>query len=571
VKQLKLAAAAALAAAMGLSACADTSDPFSPSVPVSFNASVSSASGADAEFVAGQVLVRFRPGAARNEIAEQNRARPKEETRLERLWVLEVEAGEELEIANNLARNPNVEFAEPNWLLQVVPCGTGDCETVNDFHFGRKWDLYNSGVITDNLGNSLGVTGMARADISWIEGRTQLEANGGVTGTARVAILDTGIRGTHQDLANKVVANRNFVCSNLILGICFGSVNANAWQDTHGHGTHVAGIAAAHGNNGGGVPGVAYSANVQLVNARVCSASGCPTDAIVNGINWAVSQGAQVLNLSLGGGAAQASIQAALRNAVNNNVLPICASGNDGRGTVSWPAAFPECMAVGSTSWSDTRASYSNWGPEVEISAPGGDVGGIALILSAGHQNDAAYVYMAGTSMATPQVAGLAGLLRATGMTSAEAIRTRLKATADDLGVEGRDNEFGHGRINVYRAITQMNAAIPVTISTRSTINRGSNGNMQVVMLGRDAVTYSLSSVQVQSVQLSGVPIARRTNGTPFAVWSDVDGDGVLDLVMHFSVPALRNGLSPSTTHVILEGGIQDGRSIRGAVEVTVQ
>jgi subtilisin family serine protease len=432
VKQLKLAAAAALAAAMGLSACADTTDPFSPSVPVTADAQVSGVSGADADFVPGQVLVRFRPGAARNQIAEENRARPKEETRLERLWVLEVEEGEELVVANNLARNPNVEFAEPNWLLQVVPCATGDCDTVTDAHFGRKWDLYNSGFVTDNLGNVLGATGAARADISWLEARTHLEANGGVTGSAVIAILDTGIRPTHQDLAGKVVAARNFVCQQF-LGLCIGAPNANAWNDTHGHGTHVAGIAAAHSNNGVGVAGVAYSANVRLMNARVCSASGCPTDAIANGIVWAADNGAHVLNLSLGGSVAQAAIRTALQHAVSRNVLAICASGNDGLRRVSFPAAFPECMAVGSTSWSDSRAAYSNWGPEVEISAPGGDSdpagSPLSLIVSAAHNSDNGYVYMAGTSMAAPQVAGLAGLLRATGVTDASEIRGTVPVT----------------------------------------------------------------------------------------------------------------------------------------------
>jgi thermitase len=534
---------------------------------------VTVATAQEAPYVSGQVLVKFTPGAARSAIAEQHRARPKEALLAERVWVLEVEPGEELEVAANLRRNPNVEFAEPNYIYTVIPCETGDCTAPNDPLFGGKWDLHNRGYITNVAGDVVVETGMAGADISWLEAREYLDLHGGATTPTVIGIIDTGIRATHQDLAGKVVAGRNFCPSFLCL---IGTVNANNWADDNGHGTHVAGIAAAHGNNGVGVPGVAYMSNVRFLAVKVCGGplGVCNAAGITNGIIWAVNNGAHVLNLSLGGGAPSTATQNALQYALDNNVLPVCASGNDGAGTVSYPAAFPQCMAVGSTSWSDTRASYSNYGPEVEVVAPGGDLGTAphSYILAPYYSNDTSYAYLAGTSMATPQVAGLAGLLRATGLTSAAAIRARLRATADDLGPAGFDNEYGHGRINAYRAVTGMDPFIAMQLTARPSINLRANGHLQVVLYGREAQTFSLTQVLVDSISLGGTPLARRTNGTPFATWSDVDGDGRLDLVLHFSVPALvaAGDLSAGTDHVTLYATLTDGRGLRAFMHVTV-
>jgi hypothetical protein len=282
-----------------------------------------------------------------------------------------------------------------------------------------------------------------------------------------------------------------------------------------------------------------------------------------------VDNGAHVLNLSLGGGAPSAAQQNALAYAVANNVLPICASGNDGAGTVSFPAAFPECMAVGSTNWSDDRASYSNWGPQIEASAPGGDLSDQqphSLILSSWHTANGAYAYAAGTSMAAPQVTGLAGLLRATGVTSAAEIRARIRSTADDLGPEGWDPEFGDGRINVYRALTEMDPFIAFDLSTRTVINPRAQGMVQVVLLAQEAETFGLDDLVLESVRFAGAPLATRPNGTFFATFSDVDGDGLDDLVLHF--PAGSLNLAPPMT---LTGSLVDGRKIQATVPVTLR
>lgn len=574
MNRVKLASVV-LAGSLLLPACTELQEPFAPGdggdVPPAL---VGGAGGAPEipEFVPGEVLVRFRPGAARNEIAEQNRARPKGETRLERLWVMDVEPGEEYEVARNLRANPNVEFAEPNYVFRIIPCETGDCTAPDDPVFGAKWDLHNPGFVTDAAGNQVAQTGLKGADIAWLEAFEYISNSGITPANTVIGIIDTGIRQTHQDLAGKVIGGRNF-CPSLFCLI--GTVNASAWADDNGHGTHVAGTAAAHGNDGRGVPGVAFMSQVRLLAVRVCGGplGVCNAAGITNGIIWAVDNGAHVLNLSLGGGAPSAATQNALRYALDRNVLPICASGNDGAETVSYPAAFPECMAVGSTGWGDVRASYSNAGPEIEVVAPGGDLGPDAphsYILSSWYTADAAYAYSAGTSMATPQVTGLAALLRALGTTSATEIRQRIRSTADDLGPSGFDNSYGHGRINVYRAVTGRDPYIEMTMTTRSRVNPDANGNMQVVFLNREAVTFDLGMVNIASITLGGTPLARRNNGTHFATWSDVDGDGLPDLVLHFSVPALRaNGdLAPGTTSLVLSATLTDGRRLRATAPI---
>jgi hypothetical protein len=239
-------------------------------------------------------------------------------------------------------------------------------------------------------------------------------------------------------------------------------------------------------------------------------------------------------------------------------------------------SGFPECVAVGSTDWFDNRSSFSSWGPHVELSAPGGQVfpGGNpwGAIFSLSFQADNMYTYMQGTSMAAPQAAGLAALLFATGETSADEVLRRMKESADDLGAPGRDPQFGYGRINAFRALTGTSPAIHTTLRTRSTVNPNGQGRMQVVVLARDGVTFSLDMIRLESVRLGGARIATRPDGIRFAEWTDVDGDGVNDLVLHFEVPALReNGaLGPATTSLELNARLSDDRRLRGTVGVQV-
>lgn len=425
-----------------------------PQAPVPVAPQFGAAGSVSQDYVEGRVLARFAPGAERAVVAASHGATFEREIALG-IAMLGVPAGREVLVAQALSRNPNVAWAEPDFIRTFgEPCGLGQCTKPNDPFFGYKWDLHNNGSITSSAGAVLASTGAAGADMDWLEA---FHALGTATGNeVRLGILDTGIRADHQEFAGRIAAQYNF-----------HSGTANA-ADDDGHGSHVAGIAAGRGNDGAGVPGVAWGGNVKLVIAKVCGpitpprfgqSYGCTSSAIVNGIKWVADQGAAVMNLSLGGSSASTAEREALQYARGKGSLPICAAGNNGQNSVSYPARFPECVAVSATNWSDGLASYSNYGPEVELSAPGGDSGhpdGYSYVLSAYNSSSTAYAFMAGTSMASPQVAGLAVLLHALGVTSHADKLDLMKSTANDLGPAGPDPRFGAGRINVHNAVAGL-------------------------------------------------------------------------------------------------------------------
>lgn len=464
-----------LAVAVGtalLSACSvdSTAPEASRTVESAIMAGGPAAQMAGRDFVEGQIVVRFRPGSNGAQVANENGGSLRREMRLARTYVLDVTPGSELETVAKLARHPNVEFAEPDYLIQLTPCEVGICAETNDSFRAYKWDLHNTGSFFNFAlaPASTVITGAADSDIDWQEMYDYFATTGGgFPGQAVIGIIDTGIRTAHQDLVAKVIGGRRFVT---------GGGGVTDFQDDHGHGTHVAGIAAANANNALGVMGVGYHTNVKLLAVKVCTSGGtCPSTAVADGITWAADNGANILNLSLGGGSMAATgsalQRAALQYALSRNVLAFCATGNDallagyapgGDLGVSFPARFPECVAVGSTSWSDTRAGYSNYGAGIELAAPGGDAPSpFALILSLSGTSNTGYNWRSGTSMATPQAAGLAAVLYANGMTDVNSIRARLQQTADDKGAAGYDLFFGHGRINAYRAVTGLNPNAP--------------------------------------------------------------------------------------------------------------
>lgn len=436
----------ALLLPLALVACHDGPAPLAPdaSAPAS-----PAAPSPDADaFVPGRLLVQMAPGADAASLAgfEVSSRRP---VASGRFLVVDVPQGREMQIAERMRASGQVTFAEPDWIRTfAIPCELGSCNVPTDVYLGYKWDLHNDGTITNSTGSDLAVTGASDADIDWVEAYHHLGAS--FNGSATIGIIDSGVRKTHVELAGKVIGEYDFFA---------GDPDA---ADDYGHGTHVAGIAAGLGDGGGGVNGVAWNSNVKILAAKVCGPGffgyGCPVSATADAIYWAVDNGADVLNLSLGGTSASTAEQQALQYAIANDVLPFCATGN-ASSSVEWPAAFPECVAVSATDWSDNLASYSSFGSQVEVSAPGGDDengNGYSYILSAGYGSDTEYVFMSGTSMATPQAVGLAALLYALGETDEASVRSILHSTADDLGANGRDNQFGYGRINAYRAVTAV-------------------------------------------------------------------------------------------------------------------
>lgn len=258
------------------------------------------------------------------------------------------------------------------------------------------------------------------------------------TGGPTIAIIDTGIDRNHEEFANRIdTAN-----SNCFLGLlCL----LGGWNDDHGHGTHVAGSAAASTNNGRGIAGVAYDTRIMAL--KVCDVIGsCPTSAVASAINWATERGAAVINMSLGGPGDSSTLRNAVRSAWAAGVVLVAAAGNDGNTSYSYPAAYAEVVSVAATDSDDKHASFSNRNDDVEVAAPG--VG----VLSTWPSNR--YRSLSGTSMASPHVAGLAALLVGQNPGwSNDQVRRRMRDCADDLGDPGRDDRFGYGRINLERAL----------------------------------------------------------------------------------------------------------------------
>ncbi len=431
-------------------ACSDTSERLSgPDEPGPISQAAAPVMGLQQipAFQPGVVVVRFESAAPAAAIAASQGATVARVMK-QGIHVLNVPMGKEQTVVSALSRNPRVIFAELSVPRTMgLPCEApdGDCTVPSDDHFGRRWDLHNDGAVRDALGNILEDQGLvADADMDWLEAHEHL---GAFTEGALIGIVDTGIFPNHEDLSGRLLAQHDFFNIDQIA------------EDDHGHGTHASGIMLANGDNGKGVSGIAYGPNIRLAMAKGCGNTIigylCWSPDIADGIMWLADQGAAAINLSLGGQSPSSAEQVALQYAQANNVLPVCAAGND-EGDVDWPAAFPECMAVSATGWNDALASYSSFGPEVEVAAPGGEIlhpDALDMILST--WLDGGYVYMAGTSMATPQVTGLAGLLHALGVTDADEKRAIIRSTADDLGVPGFDTAFGDGRINVWAAVQE--------------------------------------------------------------------------------------------------------------------
>lgn len=247
----------------------------------------------------------------------------------------------------------------------------------------------------------------------------------------RVAVIDTGVQATHPDLDGNVVAGKDFVVPDSASN--FGRIDGN------GHGTHVAGTVAAEDNTEG-VVGGAPGAEVVPVRVLNCQGAG-GTDDVAAGILWAIDPlggDADVINLSLGGVEQSNLMHQAIINAVNQSVVVVASAGNSGfsGSPASYPAAWPEVIAVGAIDSSGARASYSNYNTYIDVAAPGTMI--ISTLASGSYGN------RSGTSMASPHVAALAALLKQQcGVTYTPLqIQARIAAT-DAAPVSGFDAAVG--------------------------------------------------------------------------------------------------------------------------------
>ena len=264
---------------------------------------------------------------------------------------------------------------------------------------------------------------------------TWAETNGdGIT----VAVVDTGVRATHEDLGGVIVPGSDFV-----------DPGGDGTTADHFHGSHVAGIVAASTNNALGI--TAAAPGVRIMPVRVLNSAGSGTSGdVASGIIWATDNGADVINLSLGSTTDTGVVAAAVDYADANGVVVIAAAGNSGGdgNPVTYPAANDEVIGVGAIDSDDSRASFSAYGFWVELVAPGVNV------LSVQGLADKSYVYADGTSMASPYVAAAAAMMLSVNSDLSPAeVRQILQDTASDLGKAGRDDHFGYGLVHPGDAV----------------------------------------------------------------------------------------------------------------------
>lgn len=335
-------------------------------------------------------------------------------------------------IVEQYKKDPTVAYAELNAILTIqkipepselslgspaptpcptVPPSTGTpCRVSNDARSGELWGIRK-----------------IRADCVW-------DLVMPAAGDTIVAVVDTGVDYTHEDLSGKV-----------LLGYDFMNNDADP-RDDNGHGTHVAGTIAATINNNKGVVGIAP--NVRILAVKVLGASGSGTSAqVASGIVYAADQGAKVINVSLGSRAPSQTIKDAVGYAWSKGVMLACAAGNTAALPFIpfYPASFPGCLPVAATDHTDQLAWFSQYAPE-GVAAPGVQI----LSTLPGNQYNA----FSGTSMATPHVAGLAALLFSQNPNRTNSrVRDMIQSGTDDMGSPGKDPIFGFGRINVDKAV----------------------------------------------------------------------------------------------------------------------
>jgi serine protease len=333
-------------------------------------------------------------------------------------------AGSVPDLAAAMARldgHPLVEVAEPELRLALSPLDAAPAAPgparrgfPDDPLFDKQWNLRAMGAP---------------------EGWRRTSRGKGIV----VAVIDTGVTQVEDLQGTRVLEGATFV------------PGTSSAADDQGHGTHVAGTIAQTTHNGVGVAGVAPAATILPI--KVLSRQGFGQSPwIAAGIDHAVDEGADVINLSLGGGYSRV-IHNAVKKARARGVLVIAAAGNSGRQGVSWPGALKETVGVSALGPDGTLAPYSSWGKGVDIAAPGGDKrkpdGGILQDTVGPGGKGHRYVAFQGTSMATPHVAGAAAVLLSTGL-DADAVERALLQTADGQGWEPR---LGHGRLDLEAAL----------------------------------------------------------------------------------------------------------------------
>jgi len=394
---------------------------------------------AAAQSVPNEAIVKLKPGVNPDLfVASLGRAgaRVKEFFDLDsRVFLIQSQSRNADDLVATFRQDAGVEFSEPNYwfsltqqlgpapVAQQVPAAVHRVDAPNDELFPKQWHLQR---------------------VHALEAWNQTMGNKDLI----VAVVDTSVDYDHPDLAGSVIKGKDFTGED---------PTGKDPRDSFGHGTHVAGIIAAHANNQIGVAGVAP--NVKIMAVKVLSAKGGGSlFAIAGGIKYAVDNGAKIVNLSLGGPAVTDLISTAIGYyATKKGALLMAAAGNSAN-EVGTPARIDDYyMAVSASDDQDKLAKFSCFGKEISVSSPGTVIWATTPTYHV-PLNDYGYAMnyapLQGTSMATPLAAGVAALVWSKHPEwTAKQVRAQMEKSAVDLGTPGKDNSFGYGRIDALAAL----------------------------------------------------------------------------------------------------------------------
>ncbi|GAF12052.1 LOW QUALITY PROTEIN: protease [Bacillus sp. JCM 19045] len=325
--------------------------------------------------------------------------------------VIGKEGVHEDELVNALRQDNAVLYAEPNFAFanQAV-ISQAKVEPNDEFFKSYQWNLEQIQVEDGwNLANGADVT---------------------------IAIIDSGVDSNHIDLKDKLTNGYNAI------------TDTEDYADGNGHGTHVAGIAAAITNNVEGIAGVSWQSNIMPIKVLDDNGEGS-SYAVARGIYWAVDNGADVINMSLVDYYHSDVLYDAIEYAYEKDVVLIGASGNENTGDLMYPAAYPQVITVASVNEDQNRSFFSNYGDHVDVAAPGEHIPSTYV--------DDQYVMLSGTSMASPHVAGLAALLRSVNPSlTNEEVGNLILGNAKQLGDGEFNVYYGYGEIDVNKTLQHL-------------------------------------------------------------------------------------------------------------------
>ena len=447
---------------------------------------------------------------------------------------LRVPVGQELAILEELRRWPNVAFVEPNWRVHAAGWEEPTPLAPNDpFYESSQWNMQR-----------------INASRAWALS---------LGGVIRVAVVDSGVDFQHPEFQGRLLNGWNYLAP------------FTQPQDDSGHGTHVAGLIAAALNNGQGVAGLAPQVLIDPRKILDSQNNGTVTNLAV-AIREAADAGDRIINLSLEVRAPSTVLESAVNYAVGRGALLVGSTGNFGQGAVFWPAAYPGVLAVAATDRFDQRTYYSNFGPEVELAAPGGLSEDPILSSWAGgtfcgnvYHPQSTYCTAVGTSMSAAQVSGAAALIwgMQPGLSAAE-VRAILLETAQP--VNQPPEQVGQGRLDVLAALRR---ATPSDL----TVSPPSLGWLVEEGQASFSATLALANPSSDPVSWRGV-----LEGSPS--WLSLpaaDGSGVVSGTVRYEQPAQIQvnvdpaSLSPGTWTATLRLTGQRSSGSQIQVDVPVQ